>query len=126
MKKKTRELLDKFLADRRKSDGGYALVEKSDIDLFYRLIYALIEEKWQNDCDGDYPVEVKIINRRTHERMHYLPVPYLHKCKTEDDFLQYIHAVNCNVGTACGKFDLSSGMISQYMAIAVKKDKDIV
>ena len=69
-------LIDLFLAEHRESDGGYARITPGDLDLLHDIIRELIELKCDEDPDGDRPIEFTIVNRRTHEPMHYAPVPY--------------------------------------------------
>ncbi|MHC4188403.1 MAG: hypothetical protein ACYSUB_01800 [Planctomycetota bacterium] len=70
-------LINRFLDDRRKSDGsGWACITSEDMDTLREIIHELIELKCEPDADGDYPIEFKLINRRTHERMCYRPLPY--------------------------------------------------
>ena len=69
-------LIDRFLEDHRESTGGWALITKEDIDLLHEIVWELVTLKCDADPDGDYPVQVKIVNRRTHEPMHYFALPY--------------------------------------------------
>ncbi len=59
-----------------KSDGGYAPVSGGDFQELEEIICALIRARWEIDPDGDLPVEVTLVNRTTHQRLHYRPVPY--------------------------------------------------
>jgi hypothetical protein len=67
-----------FVNERRKSDGGYAPVEEDDFGMLSELIHELIALKWESDPDGDFPINVKIINRKTHWPLHYMPLYYDH------------------------------------------------
>jgi hypothetical protein len=115
MKAKTQKLIDKFLAERRVSDGGYAPATEDDINLLYQVVDSLLLEKWQEDLDGDLPVDIKIVNRHTHERMYYRPVPYLHKCKTQRDFLDHINTVMGNLSSAAERARSIANTTSKYM-----------
>lgn len=70
-------MIDRFLEDRRESHrGGWAKITPEDVTLLREIVHELIELKCELSADGDLPIEVKLVNRRTHERMHYSPVPY--------------------------------------------------
>lgn len=71
-------LIDRFLEDHREcsAGGGWAQITEKDITRLYEIVWELIELKCDKDADGDLPIEFKIINRRTHERLHYMAVPY--------------------------------------------------
>jgi hypothetical protein len=77
------KLIDKFLAESRKSDGGWAPVTERDLGQLYIIVEKIIGMKWGQDPDGDLPIEWKIIDRTRFERLHYFPVPYEHKAKDE-------------------------------------------
>ena len=71
------DLIDSFLEDRRESfGGGWAQITPEDVDQLREIIRWLIELKCDRDADGDLPIECKLVNRRTHERLHYYPIPY--------------------------------------------------
>ncbi len=106
----------KFLKDKRDSDGGWAEVTEIDMLLLNGIVEQLIAEKFQEDPDGDLPVEYKLINRTTHQRMHFLPLKNL----DFDDGLKALIAqvkdaqVNLSIATdqvrcAVGRLDLRKG-----------------
>lgn len=69
--------IDKFLADAPKGDhDGWGPVNDEDETQLREIIEMLVEAKWHPDADGDYPVEITLVNRNVYERMHYYPVPY--------------------------------------------------
>lgn len=70
-------MIVEFLEDHRESHrGGWARITPRDVTLLRDIIDQLVKLKCEKDADGDYPIEVRVVNRRTHERMHYSPVPY--------------------------------------------------
>lgn len=85
MNQKLQQAIESFLADRRKSEGGFAPVEKGDMKKLYRVLDLLIDAKWQKDPDGDLPVNYKLIDRTRYEPMHFFTVPYEHKAKTDEE-----------------------------------------
>jgi hypothetical protein len=58
------------------SKGGYAKVSDADLEELEELVQTLIETRWGRDPDGDLPIEFTLVNRTTHERLQYFPVPY--------------------------------------------------
>jgi len=77
-------MIDRFLEDRRESHrGGWAKVTPEDVTLLREIVHELIELKCELDADGDLPIEVNLVNRRTHERLHYSAVPYREQRKDD-------------------------------------------
>lgn len=56
-------LLSKFLAERRKSSGGWAEVTQADFYQLARLVDKLIALKFMADPDGDYPIQFQFVDR---------------------------------------------------------------
>ena len=70
-------MIDQFLENHRESHrGGWAKITPADVSQLREIVHELIELKCDKDADGDLPIEVHLVNRRTHERMHYRPYPY--------------------------------------------------
>lgn len=66
-----------FLRERRESKGGgWAQVTTADVEQLQNIIGNLLVLKCELDADGDLPIEVTIVNRRTHQRLQFSPVPY--------------------------------------------------
>lgn len=84
MSNRIHNLVDEFLRVRRNSDGGWAQVTSTDLLFLNGIITQLLVEKFQEDSDGDLPVEFNIINRNTHQKVHYLPVPYTHPATVKE------------------------------------------
>lgn len=102
------QLIDHFLEDHRESDGGYAKVTTDDIHLLYKIIRELIDIKCDRDPDGDFPIEFEIVNRRTHESMHYGQVPYRDPiCEGQDSipFMEMVRVLQMNLNIAASRLD---------------------
>lgn len=67
------------------SDGGYAKVSDADFAELADLIQVLIKARWEGDEDGDLPIEYTLVNRTTHHRLHFRPVPYGAICGHHQD-----------------------------------------
>lgn len=116
MNKRLENAIDKFLEEKRKSDHGeYAEVTPKDMDNLFYVIELLISSKWEIDSDGDFPVEIHITNRHTHQRNHYLNIPYLHKCKTKSDFNEYIRCIMANAALSGDEVRSVASWISRTM-----------
>lgn len=93
--------IDKFLEKRVESDGrGWAPVSKEDFRTLADIIGKLIEAKWGRDADGDLPVEFDLVNRTTHNRLHYRPMPYYWVSGNQDTLQEAIRMANVNLGLA--------------------------
>ena len=76
-------LLDRFLKERRLSEGGWASVLDEDKGLLTELLSEWIRLKFQRDPDGDLPVQFKLIDRNIYLSSVYRLVPYEHKNPSE-------------------------------------------
>lgn len=76
MDENLKNMIEGFLKDRRESDGGYAPVTEADMNRLDGIIATLVALKFDEDPDDDRPVVWRLINRNTHQGMHYRPVPY--------------------------------------------------
>ena len=65
------QAIKQFLAEHRASDGGYAEVKAEDMRRLHELIALLLDEKFERDSDGDFPVDVTIIDRTRYRGSHY-------------------------------------------------------
>ena len=83
------DVRDRFLSwfskPKVKSDGGYAKVSDAEFAELADLIHVLIEARWGSDEDGDLPIEFALVNRTTHHRLHFMPVPYGAGCGHHQD-----------------------------------------
>ena len=71
--------IDRFLAQRKESTGGYAPVEPEEVQALQDIIHRLIALKYEQDPDGDLPLEATVTDRTRYERPLHLPVPYAHR-----------------------------------------------
>ena len=78
-KKRLLARIDAFLKERKKSDGGYAPVTDDEMGQLRTIIDGLIALKYEEDPDGDHPVDVILTDRTRFERPMHLPVRYAHK-----------------------------------------------
>jgi hypothetical protein len=98
-------LIDRFLADHRTShQGGWAKITRHDVHLLRDIIDGLIENKCEEDGDGDYPFQTILVNRRTHEPMNFRPMPYryqeAYRNGEEVDFIQRLGLLHSNLRVA--------------------------
>lgn len=77
MNRRLVERIEKFLAERRESEGGgWAQITPKDMLQLSGVIEALIEAKCEKDADGDMPIEFTLVNRREGKSSSYRPLPY--------------------------------------------------
>jgi len=98
------DLIGRFLKDYRESKGGYAEITTEDIHLLYGIMRELIERKCERDPDGDLPIEFEIVNRRTHEPMHYGQVPY-RDGQDPIPFIEMVRVLQMNLNIAANRLD---------------------
>lgn len=98
--KEAHELLDEFLNNYCKSDGGgYAPFTTEDQATLVELLRKIREVKFEVDSDGDLPLEFKIINRTKSEPMHFFVLPYLHQ-QDRKGIIEYLTLANTNMQIA--------------------------
>ena len=84
--KKITNKIEKFLKERRVSKGGgWAAITENDINSLNNIIHDLIEAKCEPDADGDYPLQVILVNRRKYEPLRFEPLPYVHMLKDKKE-----------------------------------------
>jgi hypothetical protein len=74
--KKLQTQIEKFLENKKKSEGGWAPVDEGEIDELSEIVYALIEAKYQRDPDGDLPVSAHLTDRTRFKLPLILPIPH--------------------------------------------------
>ena len=77
-----------FLKKKGKSDGGWAEVSDDDIDDLHEIMEELLVLKYEEDADGDLPIEFVITNRNTHESNNFLRTQYTHKLNPDEKKLE--------------------------------------
>lgn len=71
------EALELFLSERRESDNGdWSKPTEDDINLLYGIVYELIEQKFEKDCDGDLPLRFHVEDRTRYQSLMYLNIPH--------------------------------------------------
>ena len=96
------EMIDLFLKEHRESfSGGWAGVTEHDMGMLYRIVRELLSLKCDKDADGDYPIQVKLVNRRIFEADHFSPVPY----DREESFLRRLEIMMRNLNCAHTRLD---------------------
>ena len=97
-----REMIDMFLEERRESlGGGWAEITEHDVGMLYRIVWELLSLKCDKDADGDYPIQVKLVNRRIFEADHFSSVPY----DREESFLRRLEIMMRNLNCAHTRLD---------------------
>jgi hypothetical protein len=94
------EALDKFLKDFRTSDSGYATYTEQDEENFWNFFRIMLEAKFETDADGDYPMEIRMVNRTYEERLPYFSQRYLYRMETLNEVAEYIRNAQINLSIA--------------------------
>ncbi len=99
-------MIDRFLEDRRESHhGGWAKITPEDVTLLREIVHELIELKCELDADGDLPIEVHLVNRRTHERIHHSAPPYKEQEDYEISHSDLMRVLTGNLMSAASRLD---------------------
>lgn len=86
---KIHRMVDEFLAERVKTDGGsWPEVSDKDFNALYNLFDAIVDAKFERDCDGDSVINFAVVNRKQHMPIHHYPVGYTHKAKSVAELLR--------------------------------------
>ena len=117
--------LDKFLSSPKPtvSSSGWPNIKSCDFIALYELFYAIVDAKWGTDCDGDSPVQVRVVDRNTHKLMHYQPVPYQDFCADNFASDKVLRAVALNSELAATDLRNVMQQWQHYRAEQDKKDK---
>jgi hypothetical protein len=105
MKKNLKDLINSFLSEPRKSSGGYAPVTEADMHDLHNIIGQLINEKWEDDPDGDSPIDYKLIDRTKYEPDHFYTLPYVNG--PNSDLENYLDLALTNMKIAIEKADIA-------------------
>ena len=68
--------IDKFLNEKRQSNGGWAEVKDGDLSQLSGIIDELITAKFEEDPDGDLPVNYRLCDRNKVRFISRCTVPY--------------------------------------------------
>ena len=103
MIQKISELIGEFLAERVKSDSGFAPVGENDIERLYNIIELILDAKYERDADGDLPVVVRLVDWTKYEKPHFLSVKHSHGSimKIEDkEWFEKLRTLSLNLSMA--------------------------
>jgi len=100
------KMLEAFLKKKSESqNGGFAKVSEGEIEDLYKIIRCILELKYEKDASGDIPVDFRLVDRTKFERLHYIPVPYEHKAKNDDERMDILSVLNLNLSIASRELD---------------------
>jgi len=102
-------MVNNFLQHPRQLSDSDGLSEVTDDDFegLQSIIRALIELKCAPDIYSGVPIEVVIVNRRTHESFPYLPVPCEDQCESWEDFWRHFDVQQANSEIAQDKLKMA-------------------
>lgn len=77
--------IDDFLSEKRESHGDYAEITQQDVNQLNEIVHMLVEEKCDPDPDGDYPIDIHLVNRVRFEPVQFFLIPYRHHLRDKND-----------------------------------------
>ena len=80
-------------------------VTDEKLEKFEADIEAAAQELWQEDEDGDLPVQWQVTDRTRYRSFYNSDVPYEHHAETEDDHNEILSALVSNVRGATEQLD---------------------
>lgn len=98
------ELTSKFLAERRRSAGGFANITTEDSENLSDIVRALIIAKCEADPDGDRPIEFDIFDATKIKPLSFGPIPYDHDVRSEDELDSIMKRLVYNLQVAHNEF----------------------
>jgi predicted Co/Zn/Cd cation transporter (cation efflux family) len=94
---------------RQRREGKYPFNDWSGplegYDQFVESVAEKACQKFGVDQDGDCPVNMTFVDRTKFESLQYVPVPYSHKAKTEEEWDEILRAVSLNLTMATHDMD---------------------
>lgn len=119
---KVRRLLDEFLTERVESDGGsWPEVSDKDFQALHELFEAIVDAKFERDCDGDSVINFAVVNRKKHMPLHHMPIGYTHKAKSLADLIRIANLHQCKVSGASEQVNKTLWYIRHTLEEAEKK-----
>jgi regulator of replication initiation timing len=76
---------------------GREYLDRQQIDTFNCQVQDMAASHFGVDCDGDLPVDIRIIDRTRYERSHYLHVPYKDSADTSEEHEAVLDALMTNL-----------------------------
>jgi hypothetical protein len=100
--------IEAFLAEKSKSEGGFAPVGQKDMEQLSSLLEALLAAKYEKDPDGDLPVSFQLVDRTRFENTHFWMIPHA-KDEAEND----LSHIRSRLRAACANLSIAQGQIDR-------------
>lgn len=116
--------IETFLSERKEAKGsGWPEVKLEEERQLNAIIHALICLKWEEDVDGDLPIEWETVDRTKyyHPFLHYCKSEYPHKKKTLGDYISLLTHAQMNLSTAQSEVE----KISKYVLTLINQDESL-
>jgi hypothetical protein len=101
--------------------SSHTPVEDSEIKELYDIFYDIVMQKYDQDCDGDLPVQVRIIDKTKYSSNNFFPVPHLSTEASLPEIQEYLRYASTNVSMA--QEQIRIGVISLEWAIETSESK---
>lgn len=108
LKKDLLNKLSRFLDDQKDGNGSYAPVTKEEITELYNMFYEVLSLKYLEDCDGDLPIQLKIIDKTKYQSLKFFPVPHLGLNAKLEEVEEYLSFAHTNLSMATEQIRIAS------------------
>ena len=98
------------------------LVDQNKLSEFHDKVYAMARKEFGTDDEGKInKVSVILVDRSRYWPMHYFPVPYDHKAKTEEDKELILDRLLTNMKIATEALDIHLKCMRDERRLAKRK-----
>lgn len=93
------EQLQAFLAEPNYAkDDGWPNISDSEFQAFNTIVYEIARIKWGEDCDGDQPVKIRVVDRKREDDVVFLPLQ--HAPYHSNNLEEHLQTELSNIGRA--------------------------
>ena len=100
------EGLDLLLSERVNTDNGsWAKPSEDDMDLLWGVVYEILEQKFELDCDGDLPITPFLLDRTRYQPLLFVNIPYTNRDSTKKERALAMEMYSMLVNTYANRLD---------------------
>lgn len=100
--------LSRFLEEHKDGKGNWAPVTREEITEMYGLLYEMVELKYAEDCDGDLPIQIKIVDKTKFQSSNFFPLPHLPLDSTLAQVNEYLGLAQTNLSMAADQVRIAT------------------
>lgn len=123
-KKKELKILNKiksFLKEKTTHDKASSSDVEKAMNQLGDIVYDLISTKYK-PSDFSVPIEFMLINRKTHQKLHYRPLPYINDKSSSEEISEYFRMLFMNNSILSNDLRVAEYEMSK---IFKKKDNEV-